>query len=127
MQAQCGSEGKRPRCRRPHGSCTISGNKGMDSDNTGTLSSGKKETGEIFNENNYDLLSKNSSKRIIKRGLRQPPFLFLWSITGESDTNSSVDTPHCVHLGGDYFIVIYSGNEFKCFHFWFCFGGVYIL
>ena len=35
----------------------------------------------------------------------------------ELDThNGGATCPH-VHLGGDYFIVLYSGNDFKCFHF----------
>ena len=35
----------------------------------------------------------------------------------KSDTHSSGATRPRVHLGGDYFIVLYSGNDFKCFHF----------
>ena len=35
----------------------------------------------------------------------------------ESDTRSGGATRPHVHLGGDYFIVLYSGNYFKWFHF----------
>ena len=44
---------------------------------------------------------------------------FPWSISGESDTHNGGATRPRVHLGGDYFIVLYSGNNFKCFHFFY--------
>ena len=46
------------------------------------------------------------------------PFcLFPWRISGESDTRSGGATRPRVHLGGDYSVVLYSGNDFKCFVF----------
>ena len=35
----------------------------------------------------------------------------------ESVTHSGGATRPRVHLGGDYFIILYSGNNFKCFLF----------
>ena len=59
----------------PHGSHSILGHTVFDSDSTGTLSSGKKETGNLFDIPHYHLLLTNSPERIIDRGLRPPPLL----------------------------------------------------
>ena len=42
----------------------------------------------------------------------------------EADTRNGGATRPRVHLGGDYFVVLYSGNNFKSFHFFFLLLGM---